>query len=320
MYDLIRRFLKTVVLPALDLLIRILPKPLRVLLLVGVADSLGLKNARFDVPMRLSNDRNAEPHYINLGLFPGDRSVIPSILISGRWELSEPCFVVDHMKPGTHYTLIDVGANFGLFTLQVMGLLDQAGGENPIARVKLFEPDPSIAPILRRNVQALTDQGVDIEVIEKALGTEAGTATFYLDNANKANNSLAPRAMARATSGVTEVEVEVMAAADIPALASGAKGERIIYKSDLQGIDPQIAAAIPMEFWDRVDVFIVELWPQVLKDYTFFTDVFEKVCASFDVIILEEHGTTRQIQATELPGIIAGARDHQYFNLLCHRV
>jgi FkbM family methyltransferase len=319
MYEIYRRLMKKVILPALDALVGLLPRSVRVALLVGAADSLGLRQVRFDAPLRIAGGDGGATT-VNLELFPGDRSVIPSVIIGGEWELSEPEFVVAHLKPGTRYTMLDIGANFGLFTLQVMKLLEHKGNVQAIRDVHLFEPDPFVAPVLRRNMNAAEGRGISFNVIERAVGAEPGRATFYLDNSNKANNSLAPRAMDRAVSGVTRVEVDVMGAAELARLAGEESDTRIIYKSDLQGIDPTIVAALPPAFWDCVDVMIVELWPQVLRDYEFFSDHFAAACGRFDVVILEEFGKTRQIKADELPMIISNSKDHQYYNLLCHRV
>lgn len=319
MYDFIRVFIKKLIVPLLDFLVRILPKSLRVFLFASIADSLRLTNVRFDTPMKLNAGAKSEGSSLNLGLFPGDRSVVPSILISGQWELSEPEFVASRIDRDGEYTLFDVGANFGLFSLQLVELLRSDGKGNPIKEIYLFEPDPKIAPVLRQNIEQLKTRNVDARVVEKALGKSAGKAIFYLDNANKANNSLAKGAMNRAVGGVTQIEVDVIGATDLLEMMPKDPATRIVYKSDLQGIDPDIVSAIPEAFWDRVDVLVIELWPQVLKDYDFSTESFQRVLAKFGTILIEDRGVTKPISIAEIATLIANSEDHRYFNLLCDR-
>ena len=320
MYDALRFVVKKIIFPAADGFIKILPKRVRVLLLASSADSLKLKNVRFDAPMTIGKDAKGKPPvWLNIGLFPNDRSVVPSILVNGEWESSEPLFVADNVQKDVNYVLFDVGANFGMFSLQLIELLKDGDGNHPIQTIHLFEPDSTITPILEANIQQLKSDKTRVNVIEKAIGKEKGSATFYLDDANKANNSLASTAMDRAVSGVTEVQVEVLAADDILKDFPIKRDQRIIYKSDLQGIDPDIVSIIPMDFWNLVDVMIIELWPQVLKDYEFSTDDFKAAIQQFDIVILEEFGKKREIDVSEIDGIISSAADHQYFNLLCAR-
>lgn len=315
MYEFARKALKTIFVPFFEAIISIMPRSLRVFLFIVGADSLGLKNVRFDTPMKIK-DRASK---LNLGLFPGDRSVVPSILVNGSWELSEPAFAASCMDPGKKYALFDVGANFGLFTLQLLELLCSSSRGEQLVEATLFEPDPGVLNLLRENIRNANMGGTSIEIVGKALGKAPGRATFYLDNANKANNSLAPKAMSRAVAGITEIEVEVIGADELLSFLPKNPSTRVIYKSDLQGIDPDIVSAIPQTFWDRVDILVIELWPQVLKDYAFDTEAFKVTIASFEKIMIEENGVTRAISADEVGEVVQAAEDHRYFNLLCSR-
>lgn len=68
-------------------------------------------------------------------------------------------------------TVIDVGANIGLFAIEV---LKRTGGR---ARIHCFEPIPETFELLRMNLRALGSERVRLHCA--GLGRAAGTATFH---------------------------------------------------------------------------------------------------------------------------------------------
>ncbi len=72
------------------------------------------------------------------------------------------------------HTIIDGGANIGLFTLGAIARWPQA-------RVMMIEPLAENVGLIRRNLEA---NGMRAVVVEAALAGEAGLATFYLRAAN----------------------------------------------------------------------------------------------------------------------------------------
>lgn len=76
-------------------------------------------------------------------------------------------------------TVIDVGANVGIFSLAVLAA-------RPAARVVAVEPHPVLAEALRRN---LAGRGT---VVEAAVATSVGEATLHVYNGMAAMSSLAP--------------------------------------------------------------------------------------------------------------------------------
>jgi len=68
--------------------------------------------------------------------------------------------------------VLDCGANIGMSVLYVKHIY-------PGARIVAFEPDPAVAPILRRNVEANGLTGV--EVVEAALSDTARAQTLFAD-------------------------------------------------------------------------------------------------------------------------------------------
>ncbi len=73
-----------------------------------------------------------------------DISVTPHLLLEDEWEPSLTKTLTGLIKP--KMTVVDVGANFGYFTLLAASLV------GPEGRVFSFEPNPSTFEILRRNI------------------------------------------------------------------------------------------------------------------------------------------------------------------------
>ena len=71
--------------------------------------------------------------------------------------------------------ILDCGANLGLASLYLKR-------RHPDARITAFEPDPVIAPLLRRNLTH--NGGADIEVVEAAVWNARDRLTFFSDQAD----------------------------------------------------------------------------------------------------------------------------------------
>jgi FkbM family methyltransferase len=96
----------------------------------------------------------------------------------GLYQPAETRFVQRVVAPG--WTVVDVGANIGYFTL----LFCRAVG--PAGRVLAFEPDPDNAAILRENLRL--NGYANAQVLELALGDADGSATLFTNPANRGDN------------------------------------------------------------------------------------------------------------------------------------
>lgn len=72
-------------------------------------------------------------------------SIAREVCFTGRYEPLETMLVEQLLKPAM--TFVDVGANWGYFTLLAAGCTGSAG------RVISFEPDPRLFPLLRANLE-----------------------------------------------------------------------------------------------------------------------------------------------------------------------
>jgi FkbM family methyltransferase len=103
-----------------------------------------------------------------LRIYASDRSNIGYAL--GTTEPEVQAFLATHLKRGD--VCCDIGANVGFFTLIAARLVGETG------RVYAFEPLPSNAGALRRNVELNGLQNV--EVVEAAVSDRSGTAQLIL--------------------------------------------------------------------------------------------------------------------------------------------
>ena len=93
------------------------------------------------------------------------------VMLDGYWEMWLTIFFARHLRPGM--TVIDVGANFGYYTLLFGALVGSAG------RVYAFEPNPEAVGKLRRSV-SLNGFSSRTTIVAAAAGATNGTeATLF---------------------------------------------------------------------------------------------------------------------------------------------
>ena len=209
-----------------------------------VAEAARLTEVSFEPPLGSPLWHQGRPVRL-----PVDQVIAPLTLQAAQWELEELDFLRSHLSEDASWTLIDVGANVGLFARQVLAQLPQVG------RALCYEPSPSNASCLRANLE-----GLPAEIHTCALGAASADQVLYIEDGNAGNGSLLPEALALATPGserratvaVREALGESRAWLELPG--------PLVYKSDTQGADPWLATQYDPRFWERVDVAIVELW------------------------------------------------------------
>lgn len=100
---------------------------------------------------------------------------------SGRYELhSEAACFQSLLKPGM--TVIDIGANLGLYSLVA------AKAVGPEGKVFGFEPVPAIMKRFRENIAL--NQLPNITAVACAVGERIGSASFYLNEIKSENSGL----------------------------------------------------------------------------------------------------------------------------------
>jgi FkbM family methyltransferase len=218
--------------------------------------------------------RDGSPLGVQIQAEPSSRTVklvadplmCPIVLGRQCWQVEELQFAKRVCTGGEPITLVDVGANMGLFTRQLLIALPA------IVEAFAYEPESQNFACMVHNLEPFRGKVISIEA---ALSSKAGKMQFYLDPTNNGNYSLNPAAMPpkRIISSVETKKAAVECAAWMD------RGRRVFYKSDTQGFDEVIATAIQPEFWPRVFAGIMELW--CIKKPPFDAEVLAAILDSF---------------------------------------
>jgi FkbM family methyltransferase len=106
-----------------------------------------------------------------------------NVLLDGYWEMWLTQFIARTVRPGG--VAIDVGANYGYYSLLLADLV------GPEGKVYAVEPNPDVAPLLRRSI-ALNGFAARTQVCEVAAGAVDGaTATLFAPEHEPKNAALA---------------------------------------------------------------------------------------------------------------------------------
>ena len=164
-----------------------------------------------------------------------DLSLMPELVASGTYDVPFTAFVQREIKPGD--TVVDVGANVGLFTLLLGYQVWEFG------RVIAYEANPRQVELLRDNVSTnwLSDR---IEIVPRAAGAESGTLTLLAPRRFGMLSSLQPVEHLLVTEDrrdtIDRIEVEVEPLDD---RLSG--HERIdLVKIDVEGAEERVFAGM----------------------------------------------------------------------------
>ncbi len=181
---------------------------------------------------------------------PYDKCILPTIMRDGAWQPEELAFASRHIRPDRFYTLLDIGANIGLFSRQMLTAFSN------IARCVCIEPDQSNFAHLQLNLQSFMPK---VSMVNIALGAVTSRQDFYRDNDNCGNYSLQADSVRNQAHGVTHVDV--LAVKEWASSAEASLGsEEIIWKSDTQGYDELIVSLMPAGIWARVAFAVIELF------------------------------------------------------------
>jgi FkbM family methyltransferase len=231
---------------------------------------------------------------------PLDYAIAPTVIASHRWDYFEIEFARS-ILPGSvkAFTLVDVGANVGLFTRQMLTAFDQ------IEDVFAYEPDPENFKYLSRNLQAYPK----LKARNYALGAHDESMEFYRDWSNSGNYSLIKAAMPQDNSfDKITIDVKTARTESRQWLSSGLP---IFYKSDTQGHDETIATAADPELWNSVFAGIFELWRIDKPDFS--VPVFRAILDQFpQKEFLQERG--RMLTTEDVISYVQG-RDGQFRDL-----
>lgn len=154
--------------------------------------------------------------------------------------------------PESTRTIVDVGANVGLFAAFAAMRL-------PAARVLAFEPAPDLVPYARRNAE-----GLNVLVDPRAVGDEPGTAVLHVNPVSQQTNSLVPEAVdvfVDASVGSRPERVDVVRLDD--AVAEHGMSRVDVLKVDVQGFEGAVFRGARQALRDAALVLVESTWMDV---------------------------------------------------------
>ena len=181
-------------------------------------------------------------------ILPRDRVISRAVLSAAEWEYKLIEKVSTHLNHGKSYTLLDIGANIGLFSRQFFK-------RSPVFhRIMCIEPHPENFAMLRFNLGHLLDR---VDLFNIALGSANCEELLYCDTENFGNYSLAPDAMRNRS--FRQVPIFVRETSEWM-FQHVKEPDGVVWKSDVQGFDELIVAATPLEIWSRLEIAVMEIW------------------------------------------------------------
>lgn len=176
-----------------------------------------------------------------------DSAITPVTLANHHWQVEELLFTKKILDKLPSAVVVDVGANMGLFTRQVLGWC------NNVARAYAYEPEPENFACLTHNLACFTN--VVSEMV--GLAEKDGILKLFLDLQNCGNFSLLENQVASARStGATEVRVVDVRTEALRWMAGDLP---IFYKSDTQGYDEKIITLLPDVIWSQIVGGVIEI-------------------------------------------------------------
>jgi FkbM family methyltransferase len=203
---------------------------------------------------------------------PQDRVIFESVKYHGCWELEESQFLARGLKrayeKSHNIALLDIGANTGLVTLQIMNLA------NTTNEVFLFEPVPRHASAIRQNLKKFTN----FHINEFALSDQNGEAEIFTQATNQGNTSLLRSVVPEIDmmkSSIKLVETKEFCDNFLNNF------DKYVIKCDTQGMDALILSRLPEHIWKNCESAVIEVWSiaEVKKQDV---EVFLSMCQEFE--------------------------------------
>jgi hypothetical protein len=181
----------------------------------------------------------------NIKLF-FDQIITPNVIKNGSWDIFIINFIKKFSKKKISYSFIDVGANIGLVSRQILN------ADIKIKSIFCFEPEISNFLLLKKNVDFFKNSFF----FNFALGnTKKNKAKLYLDPLNKGNYSLSKQNINREYCNIKIINANTI----IKKIIRNNKINNIIYKSDTQGKDIEIFLSLDADILKKIKIICIEI-------------------------------------------------------------
>ena len=198
-------------------------------------NALGIKGARIQVPK--------------------DKVIFEHLRLFGEWELAESFFLAEGLKSLRMRSIyndvfLDIGANTGLITLQVMNLAKT--NHDAI----LVEPIPRHVDAIRNNVENIFEKG-KVHIMQFGLSNEDKFEDIFSEGNNFGNSSILESVIPPGTKIRTQIELRKTTSFVTQELAAV---DGFVIKCDTQGFDAKILSQLTERIWRSTEAAVVEVW------------------------------------------------------------
>ena len=213
---------------------------------------------------------------------PKDDIIYQELRHRGEWEKEVSDFlsscIKDLKKKSRNITLLDLGANIGLISLQVINDLKFS------IELIAVEPLPQHISALERNLKPISRIN-DVIILPVALGLESKMEYIHKQNTNSGNTSLIARVVP--TDQVSKVRIQMLDTEEF-ATKYLASDSNFVIKSDLQGFDAKVLARLGKEIWEKTYAASVEVWALTeIENWKYFNKISWSSSFS-NIVTLEE--------------------------------
>ena len=224
---------------------------------------------------------------------------------AGLMGVADRRFLESRIKPGM--TVVDIGANQGLYTLLFARLTGTDG------TVLAFEPDELLHAALEENLAF--NQARNVRAFHLALGSRRDTLTLYRSMLNSGDNRLASKSALGGLREAVQVQIE--------RLDQVLAGEHIDFvKMDVQGWEMEVFRGM-QELLDapanaNLTIYF-EYWPQGLRDAGSEPSDLLTFLAEQGFTIYTLKGSETGVAILDPGEFYRTVRDHAYINLYAER-
>ena len=224
-----------------------------------------------------------------------DQIITPNILKKGKWDYFIIKFICKYIKNKTNqFSFIDLGSNIGLITRQLYLK------KPDIKNFHCIEPEKENYNILLNNLDSVKN----VYTYNCALtNQESGIKKMYLNKNNFGDFSLLKN------SNKTTTYINTLNASSFfNKIISKHKINKIIYKSDTQGLDEMIVLSLSKKILDKIDMMILEI-----SNFNYLKKNILQFFALIENYNVKENDIGKKIDKEQIKKMIS---DEVEFNLL----
>lgn len=216
-----------------------------------------------------------------------DCGIAPHLIMDGYWESWITQCLARIIQPGS--VCIDVGANFGYYTLMMSELCGKEG------RTIAVEPNPELCKCLK-----LTQcvHGWPFEIIDVALSDKKGNATLIIPD-NYPGNASITSAHPLLNGKASKIKVKTLTVDELVQQLNLPKVD--VIKIDVEGVEPLVFEGMKNTISDNPGLQIVmEYSPFIYHDVKKFTDY---LFTEFSVHRIKDVDEMTLLNESSIPGL-----------------